>query len=366
MNSETEITDFESEDNKIFNKYCSGYKYFPIILPARNDDQDIIVIGDLHGDFELTLKTLRIAKVIDTNNKWSGGDTYVIQVGDQVDNCRPLDKKCDEKDDSILSSYSGEIAEDVYVLKFLTELNKQANEKGGAVISLLGNHEIMNVNGNMNYVSYNDLEKFKNYKDADNPNLSFSTGKNARIHAFKPGNEYAKFLACTRLPALIIGSYIFVHAGFIQGFLKEVDIKNRYDLYKISIIIRKWLLGLINKNNVINIIKSKPYSLFWDRVLGGIPPNLNNNDPLCEKHLKNVLQLFDVKSMFIGHTPQSFTHHHGINKTCGNQLWRVDFGGSFGFNKFDNQYNDNKNIIDYRHAQVLKIRGDNREPVILK
>ena len=366
---------FEVEDKKIFDEYCQpdkygrNYKYYPLILPARNDNQEMIVIGDLHGDFELTIKVLKLAKLIDDNNKWIGNDTYVIQVGDQIDNYRPLDKKnYEEKENSeIVSSYSGESPEDIKILDFFTKLNTEANEKGGAVISLLGNHEIMNVNGNMNYVSQNDIEKFKNYKDKEKQDVVFANAKEARIHSFKPGNEYAKLLACTRIPALIIGSYIFVHAGFINKFLNEMQINNRNDLYKINYVMKLWLLGLIDKDYVIDIINSKPYSLFWDRILGNIPSNISNDDPRCAKYLNDVLRLFDVKSMIIGHTPQFVKQHTGINKTCGNGLWRVDFGGSFAFHKFDELYNEKgKKITDLRRAQVLRIRGDNNEPEILQ
>lgn len=359
-----DINDFKQMDKKLFDKYCKNHKYYPLILPARKENEEIIAIGDLHGDFNLTIESLKLAKLIDDNNNWIGGNTYVIQVGDQVDNCRPLDKKCNDDIES-LSSFSEEKAEDVKILEFMNELNLQANKFGGAVISLLGNHEIMNAMGNMNYVSYKDMHKFKNYKDPITGE-TFATPKEARIHAFKPGNEYAKLMACTRSPALIIGSYIFVHAGFINKFLNELNIKNKNDLYKISYLLKQWLLGLIDKNNVVNIINSKPYSLFWDRILGSIPPNVSNEDPKCIEYLDSVLNLFDVKSMIIGHTPQAFAHNHGINKTCGNKLWRIDFGGSFGFHKFDQQFQKNHNTINLRKAQVLRIRGDNMEPLVLK
>ena len=45
-------------------------------------------------------------------------------------------------------------------------------DKGGAVISLLGNHELMNIEGNMNYVSHNglyntDIKDFKRFVKKD-------------------------------------------------------------------------------------------------------------------------------------------------------------------------------------------------------
>lgn len=342
----------ENDDKEIHRRYCKGYKWYPIILPKK---ERIIAIGDLHGDFELTLKALKLAKVIDNNNKWIGGGTYVVQVGDQLDSCRPINKRCDDPTNENLSSYSGDTPEDIKIMEFLNDLNEQAIKDKGAVISLLGNHEIMNVEGKMHHVSYQDIVKFKNYtKDStNNKNLSFDTPMEARIHAFKPGNEYAKLLACSRLPAVIIGSFIFVHAGFINSFMDRLNITKKDDLYKISVALKKWLLGLIDKNNVIDIINAPPHSMFWHRVIGSIPPNMNNNDKRCQEHIDKVLEIFDASSMIIGHTPQ-FAHNNGINSTCDGKVWRIDFGGSFGFDKFDNDGHTH----DLRDVQVLEIIGD--------
>lgn len=348
------MDDYESynqtDDETLHGQHCKGYKYYPLIIKEKVDR--IIAIGDLHGDFDMTLRALKLAKVIDNNNKWIGKKTYVVQVGDQVDNCRPLERKCGEREELTedLSSYSGELPEDIKIMEFLNDLNEEANKVGGAVISLLGNHELMNVDGNMAHVSYKDFQRL---------------GKEDRINAFKPGNKYAKLLACSRLPAVIIGSFIFVHAGFIQPFMEELNLENRDDLYKISVTLRKWLLGLIDKNNVINIIKAPPNSMFWDRILGSIPPNMNNGHPDCITHVNKVLEVFNVKGMAIGHTPQFFKNAAGINKTCNDSLWRVDFGGSFGFHKFDMEHRKNGHVVDLRSVQVLEIIND-KDITILK
>lgn len=349
---------YMEKDKELFDKHCKKYKYYPLILPARKDDEEIFVIGDLHGDYKLATDVLKLANVIDDNNKWIGGNTYIIQVGDQLDNCRPFHKKCNDPDNTDISSYTDDTPEDIKVFNLFTNLNKQATKVGGAVISLIGNHELMNSSGNLNYVSYKDLKKsgyFIGNKDMIN---DVKIMENIRKNAFKPGGDYAKILACTRLPALIIGSYIFVHAGFINKFIDEMNIRNKEDLYKLSYGMRMWLFGIIDKNNVVNIINSKPYSPFWDRILGGIPPNMSSDHHKCAEHLNHVLEIFNVGSMVIGHTPQYFTHKDGINSTCDDKLWRVDFGGSFGFHPFDTQHNK------YRKAQILRIRGDNKPEII--
>ena len=48
----------------------------------------IIAIGDIHGDFDVFIKTLLLGGVIDENNNWIAHDTIVVQLGDQVDSFR--------------------------------------------------------------------------------------------------------------------------------------------------------------------------------------------------------------------------------------------------------------------------------------
>lgn len=201
----------------------------------------------------------------------------------------------------------------------------------------------------MNYVSYNDIEKFKKYSD----NTKFNNAKDARIDAFKPGNKYAKEMACSRLPAVIIGSYIFVHAGFINQFMDKINIKSQDDLYRVSYIMRQWLLNIIDKDNVVNILTADPTSMFWDRILGSIPANMSNEHPACKKYLTKVLEVLDADSIVIGHTPQ-FTSNEGINSTCDAKLWRIDFGGSYGFNKFDIEYNKKRKYIEIKECTSIR------------
>ena len=59
----------------------------PSTLPPTNR---ILVLGDIHGDFNMLIKLLRKGNVINKSNKWIGKDTVVVQVGDQIDSCRPI------------------------------------------------------------------------------------------------------------------------------------------------------------------------------------------------------------------------------------------------------------------------------------
>lgn len=349
----TSTDTFKRKDVKLFDKYCKQHKYTPIILPTK---KNVFAIGDLHGDYNLTLNILiNIAKVIDKNLNWILPDTYVVQVGDQLDNCRPLDEECDKPKDNDSEYNNDAVAEDIKILELMTELDIKAQKFNSRVISLFGNHELMNVEGHMNYVSYNDVIKFADKNKAyDNDKDKYNDAKRNRLEQFRPGNKYANFMACTRVPVAIIGNFIFVHAGIIRPFMDKLGIKNRDDLYKVSYLIRRWLLKSINKDNVIDIISSAPYSMFWDRILGAIPHNAHIDDPICDENLKQVLNMFQVGNMVVGHTPQCFKNE-GINSTCSNKLWRIDFGGSFGFNQWAKYEGVGKPL---RQPQILYIKYD--------
>ena len=64
-------------------------------------------------------------KLIDTQSRWIGGTDILVQTGDIVDR--------------------GTYALDIYEL--MRDLRGQASQVGGKVISILGNHEVMNAIG---------------------------------------------------------------------------------------------------------------------------------------------------------------------------------------------------------------------------
>jgi len=304
------ISDLDSETE--FNKVCVGYNFMPTVLPSRDR---VIALGDIHGDWQLLLRCLKLAKVINDdfkyddekdskfwiekewvdipnlNLKWTGGNTYVVQVGDQIDRCRPNYFKCDDPKATV-----DDEASDIKILKFMTYLHTLAIEHKGAVISLLGNHELLNVEGNMNYVSYKGLEEFKKYKKEISNKSEPKTWGAARREAFKRGGLIANFLGCTRLSTVIIGSNLFAHAGILSNTLKSLDIHNQDDLSKINKGIREWLLNKITTENITDIVGSEKVSIFWNRILGSIPPNINSTDEVCERYVQGALQILNIRT----------------------------------------------------------------------
>ena len=349
-----EIRNIEQNDFiKMYSEMCPGYIYQPAIMDPV---QRIVVLGDIHGDYKLAINMLLIANLIscEKNNviRWIGKGTYVVQIGDQVDRCRPvLNMQCDNPATTI-----NDEASDIKILELFTDLHYQAMQCGGAVISLLGNHEILNALGQINYVSEKGRREFDGYVDPKT-GVVIKNGDAARIHAFAPGNQYGKFLGCTRYAAVIIGSNLFVHAGIIDGLINEIGFSFQKDIKTVDMAVRLWLMGLLKKKYIKNIIKSSKTSMFWTRILGSIPPGMPMTDPKCIGNIGNVLKMFKVGKIYVGHTPQSFRYGKNLNSTCDDTVWRVDNGSSSAFHRFDPEAMKG-NVSQNRRPQVLQIIND--------
>ena len=133
----------------------------------------LVAIGDIHGDLSVCIKTLKLAGVIplstpnyfeslnDIDNiEWIGGNTHIVQLGDQIDRCRPTSWYRDICNDN--DTYQDE-GSDLKIMELLDSLNNKAKYQGGRIISILGNHEIMNCVGDFRYVSPKEFEEFGEY-----------------------------------------------------------------------------------------------------------------------------------------------------------------------------------------------------------
>jgi len=324
-------------------KICEGYKRPQSIYPAV---KRIVVLGDIHGDYKYALKLLEIAELIKIKGneevKWIGKDTFVVQVGDQIDNCRPILTEKDYCNTKVDMTKKDE-ASDVKILELFTNLHNQAVKEDGAVISLIGNHELLNIEGDLSYVSYENIKYFGSIDD--------------RREAFGKNGPYRRLLGCTRLCSVIIGSNLFVHGGIIKELIDKLGITGRDDIEKINSAVQKWLLNLPHDGDyVYEILKKIDYSMFWNRIFGSIPPHISLNDEKCVKYIQDVLKIFKVGQIIVGHTPQPYSTPlgEGINETCGKTLFRVDHAGAKTFDMFQ------KNIQLDREPQILEIIDDNK------
>lgn len=238
------------------NRECRGFTFHPVVVEPVDR---IIAIGDIHGDFDYLIHVLKIARVIDNDYKWIGGNTYVVQLGDQIDNCRPYYNNCNTK-----GATPNDKAEDIKIINYMDELHNEAIKYNGAVISLIGNHEILNINGVMDYVSYENLQK--------------SNGITGRMKDFSSSGTYGRKIICTHPSSIIIGTNLFVHAGILprvielipefKKLLKQLmndDIDNLTAEESVNYIINKTLYGGLNKRYLYDMYPEN--SKIWDAML---------------------------------------------------------------------------------------------------
>jgi hypothetical protein len=111
---------------------------------AADDDtlggvERVVAIGDVHGDYDQLVAVLRSAKLVDDKGAWCGGKAHLVQTGDILDRGPDSRKAMD----------------------FLMRLEGEAKQAGGAVHALIGNHEAMNLYGDLRYVSEGEIAAFK-------------------------------------------------------------------------------------------------------------------------------------------------------------------------------------------------------------
>ena len=255
----------------------------PTILAERPDT--LIAIGDVHGDFRQTKSVLRMAGVIDFNERWVAGNATVVQTGDQLDR--------------------GDGEEQI--LELFEDLADQAHAAGGAFYSLLGNHEVMNVELDLRYVTEGGFEDFADtpYDDSDAFYEEYEANERGRVAAFRPGGEWAKVLSNHNV-VMQIGDTLFVHGGILP---EHVD----YGLNRINKETRQWM----RDKGVFPSILNGDDSPIWTRIYSD-----DDAEPDCAR-LEETLGKANASYMVVGHTVWDT-----INPACDGKLWRVDVGMS--------------------------------------
>jgi len=105
----------------------------------------IVAIGDIHGAYDALTTTLKVAGVIDDSLAWSGGRTHLVSTGDLLD--RGPDSRL--------------------VMDLFMRLEYEARLAGGRVHLVLGNHEVMNLIGDLRYVSDEEYASFLDLESAE-------------------------------------------------------------------------------------------------------------------------------------------------------------------------------------------------------
>lgn len=284
----------------------------------------VVAIGDVHGARDELVALLSDVGLIDERQRWTGGRAHLVSVGDLLDR--------------------GDHGRQV--MDLMMRLQQEAAAAGGAVHVLLGNHEAMNLTGDLRYVSEGDYAQFGAGAGGGLPAGFFE-----RRAALAPDGQYGRWLL--GLPAaLVVNDTLFVHGG-VSALLEGMSLEqiNREAMRDLRLVSEGWhaLLeaGLLRDTDGFSALRAKASELAESasspsmRTLGreltealaGLPFHPDGllwyrGNSICHDYaeggtLRRVLGELGVRRVVVGHT---VTGPRRITSRVDGRVYRIDTG----------------------------------------
>jgi hypothetical protein len=217
----------------------------------------LLALSDIEGNFKGLKMMLQGAAIVDENLNWTFGDGHLVLLGDYFD--RGLNvTEC---------------------LWLLYKLEAEAEAVGGKVHFIIGNHEVLNLQGNTLYVRKKYLEnarligeEYRRWYDANSELGRWLRSKNAVER---------------------IGDYVFCHGGISPALVRtgmsldEINRVSRQNLGKLP--------DTSGQSHVRAVFDMKT-GIFWYRDAA--------KNMLSIDEVKDILAFAGAKRMVVGHTLQ--------------------------------------------------------------
>lgn len=250
----------------------------------------IVAVSDVHGAYDAMTTTLRKSAVLDDESRWIGGETHLVVTGDILD--RGPDSR--------------------RVMDLLMRIENEAVDAGGRVHLLLGNHEVMNLVGDLRYVSKEEYAAFADdelaedrerwfqvYRAAaaDNPDEDalrreydekFPRGFFGLRRAFSTQGIYGPWLMTKPLLVVINGT-AFVHAG-MSPMVTELGLDGVNNTLKSQVSEYMLQTELLAENGILD-----PTENFYDHgvILEALPVDAEQPEHI-KAAIESVIRLNDA------------------------------------------------------------------------
>lgn len=226
----------------------------------------LLVLSDIEGQFGAFRKLLQSNKVMDADFNWTFGDGHLVFAGDMFDR-------------------GEQVTECLWLIYSLGEKAKRA---GGYVHFVLGNHEIMNLQGDHKYVEEKYIQNAK------------IIGKDL-ISLYSENTELGKWLR-TKNVVEKVGDLLFLHGGISKQMNSaQLSVQEINDLARPYYALAKKDYG----NEKLNLVMSSSVGPFWyrgyynnEKWLGGLA---------SQAQVDSTLKNFNVNHIVTGHTIVSDT-----------------------------------------------------------
>ena len=297
---------------------------------AGDAPERIVAVGDLHGDYGAFEDVMSRAGLIGPDGAWTGGEAVLVQMGD----------------------VAGRGSDTLKIVRTLKRLKIEAAKAGGDVIALVGNHEAMQMTGDLRYVhpgewaSYardGEDELYTAFFDRNRRRLSqllapdaedsdgsassrfaemegrfratFPPGYAGHRIAWSPTGEVGAWVV-ENPAAVILGDTLFVHGGLSAPYAEHT-------IERLNAETREALLTQTNDRSA--IVRDQ-YGPQWYRGLnreaGQRAEFPDGRELTVEEETALVLENFGVARIVIGHTP----HLEGIKPMHDGRVIQIDTG----------------------------------------
>ena len=307
----------------------------PGAVTAKPTPARIVAVGDLHGDYDAWEAIARASGMVDAKGRWTGGNTTLVQVGDVPD----------RGPDSLK------------IIRQLMKLQREASRGGGKVVAMIGNHEAMNMTGDLRYVHPGEYRAFTDRQSEGRRDRIYEANRAAIEAAYRakdpkmtaeairetwmkanpvgmlehqlawgPAGEIGKWVVGN--PAVVkIGDSLFVHGG----------ISASYTQFSPEQINRRVADALKARDVAPTSIINDPAGPLWYRGLVSREPGdeatvapvaATGQQLSIDQEIALVLEAFHVRRIVVAHTPST----SGIISADQGALWRIDSGISRAYN----------------------------------
>jgi len=235
--------------------------------PTPTTGYKVVVLGDIHGDYDMLIQVLRNNGMVDSRGNWiASSNDRVISVGDMV----------------------GRGHQDRQVLEYI-----QRMDQSPTWVQILGNHGIMQVRNDLRYAQ-------------DGSGIGFGSTSN-RQAALRAGTTLGNWLRS--LGAIHKqGNALFIHGGLWT----ERNLRSISDL---NTEIRRFVNGSSSTRRVYD-------DLIWDRNL--IRGAAAGTSEACN-WIRDIHAHFGTTTLFLGHTTtSSLGFSSNPTSLCGGRIWAID------------------------------------------
>lgn len=299
---------------------------------AGDAPERVVAVGDLHGDYGAFEDILSRAGLVGSDGAWTGGEAVLVQMGD----------------------VAGRGPDTLKIVRALKRLKNEAAKAGGDVIALVGNHEAMQMTGDLRYVhpgewaSYargGESDLYTTFFDKNQRRLSqllapdakdndgsassriaemesrfratFPPGYAGHRIAWSPTGEVGAWVV-ENPAAVILGDTLFVHGGLSAPYAEHT-------IERLNAGTREALLAQTNDRSA---IVWDQYGPQWYRGLNREPGQRkefpDGRELTVAEETALVLENFGVARIVIGHTP----HLEGIKPMHDGRVIQIDTGMS--------------------------------------